>query len=150
MADDLPFWQRKALGEMTREEWESLCDGCGRCCLVTLEDEDEPDLLEETTMRCRLFDAETRRCSCYEKRSQLVPECVPLTPKTIGALTFMPLTCAYRRLAEGKGLADWHPLVSGDPKTVEEFGIAVPKDLTDEREVREEDYWRYVTGQRRR
>lgn len=150
MADDRPFWQRKTLTEMTREEWESLCDGCGRCCLVTLEDDDEPDVLEETSMRCRLFDAEARRCSCYARRSELVPECVPLTPKNIGALTFMPPTCAYRRLAEGKGLADWHPLVSGDPGTVEEFGIAVPRELTDEREVREEDYWRYVTGRRKR
>lgn len=150
MADERPFWERKALTEMTRGEWESLCDGCGRCCVVTLEDDEVPEMIEETSMRCRLFDPETRRCSCYERRTSIVPECVELTPKTIGKLTFMPPTCAYRRLAEGKGLAPWHPLITGDPSSVEEAGVATPPDLTDEREVKERDYWRYVTGRRRR
>lgn len=150
MSKERPFWERKALAEMTREEWESLCDGCGRCCLVTLEDEDEPDLLEETSMHCRLFDPEKRACTCYERRAEIVPECVPLRPDNIAGLTFMPPTCAYRRLSEGKGLAPWHPLVSGDPATVEEFGIAVSRDLVNERGVKEEDYWRYVNGRRRR
>lgn len=150
MSDDRPFWERKSLTEMTREEWESLCDGCGRCCIVTLEDEDEPEILQETSMRCRLFDPKARRCTCYEKRTELVPECVELRPDNIRDLTFMPPTCAYRRLAEGKGLASWHPLISGDPRTVEDVGIAVPREMTDEREVKERDYWRYVTGERRR
>jgi uncharacterized cysteine cluster protein YcgN (CxxCxxCC family) len=144
-----PYWERKALAEMTREEWEGLCDGCGRCCIVTLEDEDEPDVLQETSMRCRLLDAEKRRCSCYARRTELVPECVELKPSNVSSLSFMPKSCAYRRLAEGRGLASWHPLISGDPSTVEKAGIAVPRDLTDEREVREEDYWRYVTGERK-
>jgi uncharacterized cysteine cluster protein YcgN (CxxCxxCC family) len=145
-----PFWERKSLTQMSREEWESLCDGCGRCCIVTLEDEDEPQLLQETSMRCRLFDAEERRCTCYARRTEIVPECVELTPRNVRNLSFMPHSCAYRRLAEGRGLAAWHPLVSGDPQSVEKAGIAVPKDLTDERDVPEPEYWRYVTGERRR
>lgn len=150
MADDRPFWERKSLAELTREEWESLCDGCGRCCIVTLEDEDNPGIFEETSMRCRLFDPVARRCTCYGRRTEIVPECVELSPDNVRELSFMPRTCAYRRLAEGRGLAPWHPLVSGDPRSVEDAGIAVPRDLVDEREVREEDYWRYVTGARRR
>lgn len=149
MADDRPFWERKALTEMSRSEWESLCDGCGRCCLVILEDEDNLGVFEETSMHCRLFDPEERRCTCYERRSEIVPECVPLRPDNIKALNFMPKTCAYRRLAEGKGLANWHPLITGDPRSVEEAGIAVAQDLVSEEGVREEDYWRMVTGTKR-
>jgi uncharacterized cysteine cluster protein YcgN (CxxCxxCC family) len=148
MSDERPFWERKSLAEMTRAEWESLCDGCGRCCLIVLSDDDEPDFMQETSLHCRLYDPENRRCSCYEKRTRLVPECVELTPANVADLTFMPKSCAYRRLSEGKGLASWHPLISGRPESVVEVGVAVPVDLTDERLVKEEDLWRYCTGKR--
>ncbi len=126
MADDGPFWERKTLTEMTRVEWESLCDGCGRCCLVTLEDEDNLGVFEETSMHCRLFDKETRRCGCYARRSELVPECVPLRPDNIKALDFMPKTCAYRLLAEDP----WYGCLSAvssanDVMTAMEEGISI-------------------------
>jgi uncharacterized cysteine cluster protein YcgN (CxxCxxCC family) len=148
MADDRPFWQRKRLSEMNREEWESLCDGCGKCCLVTLEDEDDPDTIHETSMHCRLFDPEARRCTAYARRTALVPECVVLKPDNVGRLGFMPQSCAYRRIAEGRGLASWHPLVSGDPASVERAGVAAPRELTDESRVKARHYWRYITGSR--
>ncbi|MEM9810065.1 MAG: YcgN family cysteine cluster protein [Pseudomonadota bacterium] len=145
-----PFWERKSLAEMTREEWEALCDGCGRCCIVTLEDDETPEVLQETSLSCRLFDPENRRCTCYYRRTELVPECVELRPDNVADLGFMPDTCAYRRLAEGKGLANWHPLITGDPNSVEDAGIAISRELTNEQGVREEDFWRYVTGERPR
>ncbi|MEO1658909.1 MAG: YcgN family cysteine cluster protein [Pseudomonadota bacterium] len=150
MSDEQPFWERKSLGEMTPQEWESLCDGCGRCCSVTIEDEDEPDVIHETSLCCRLFDPEQRRCTRYDERTKIVPECVALTPRNVRDLGFMPDTCAYRLLSEGKPLAAWHPLISGDPQSVERAGIAVPKTLTNETLVSESDLWRHVTGSRPR
>lgn len=149
MPPERPFWETKPLSAMSREEWESLCDGCGKCCLVTLEDEDDPGELAETSVHCRLFDAETRRCTCYARRTELVPGCIELRPDNVTSLPFMPESCAYRRIAEGRGLASWHPLVSGDPASVERAGVAVRRELTDERRVSEEDLWRHVTGHRR-
>lgn len=150
MADDRPYWERKQLHEMTREEWEGLCDGCGRCCLVTLEEDEDDETIAETSLHCRLFDSAQRRCTCYEKRTTLVPECVELKPSNVSDLSFMPPTCAYRRLGEGKGLPDWHPLLTGTYESVVDVGVAVPRDLINESDVKEEDYWRYVTGERRR
>ena len=121
---DKPFWETKTLFEMDAQEWESLCDGCGRCCLVRFEDEDTGEVVP-TRAACRLFDAELCRCSDYENRRDHVPDCIKLTPHEVANLTWMPTTCAYRRLHEGRGLADWHPLVSGDPKSVERAGISV-------------------------
>lgn len=124
MASELPFWRRKALHEMTSDEWESLCDGCGKCCLIKLEDEDSGDIIA-TNVTCKLLDLGTCRCSHYEDRRRHVPDCVTLTPDNIRSLAFMPATCAYRMLAEGKPLADWHPLVSGDPDSVHAAGVSV-------------------------
>ncbi len=124
MTSELPFWRRKALHEMTRQEWESLCDGCGKCCLIKLEDEDSGDIIA-TDVTCKLLDLGSCRCSHYEERVRHVPDCVTLTPENIASLAFMPATCAYRMLAEGKPLADWHPLISGDPNSVHEAGISV-------------------------
>jgi uncharacterized protein len=124
MPSDAPFWTTKALEEMTPQEWESLCDGCGRCCLVKLEDEDDGSLYF-TDVACRLFDAGTCRCSDYKDRAKRVPDCVTLTPQEVRSLRWLPPTCAYRVLAEGKELADWHPLISGNPASVIHASISV-------------------------
>lgn len=122
--DDEPFWRVKRLDEMTHAEWESLCDGCARCCLVKLEEEDD-GTIHYTDLGCRLLDAGTCRCTDYKRRSARVPDCVTLTPEEVGSLGWLPPTCAYRLVADGRDLPWWHPLVSGDPETVHEAGISV-------------------------
>ncbi len=119
---------------MTPAEWESLCDGCGRCCLYILHNEETGDVFE-TDVACKLFDAKRRRCTDYENRSSRVPDCVRLTPENAGDLHWMPETCAYRRLANGKPIPEWHPLITGDPKSVERARIAVEPDLIAEDEI---------------
>ncbi len=119
-----PFWKTKTLAEMSDAEWESLCDGCGRCCLITLEVEETGELLR-TDMSCRLFDGAACQCSDYANRRKRVRNCVKLTPENIGGLDWMPKTCAYKLLHEGKDLFWWHPLVSGDPETVHSSGASV-------------------------
>ena len=119
-----PFWQRKRLPEMTDAEWESLCDGCGRCCLVKLEDEDT-EAIYFTNVGCRLLDATSCRCNDYGNRVAKVPDCVRLTSAVVGEIGWLPPTCAYRLLDEGKDLYWWHPLVSGDPETVHQAGVSV-------------------------
>jgi uncharacterized cysteine cluster protein YcgN (CxxCxxCC family) len=113
----LPFWRRKAMSEMTRAEWESLCDGCGRCCLNKLIDEDT-NATVFTDVSCKLLDCQTCRCSDYAHRQAKVKDCVRLTPRNVRRLKWLPPTCAYRLVAEGRDLAWWHPLVSGDPETI--------------------------------
>lgn len=120
----MTFWRGKTLAELTPEQWESLCDGCGRCCLVKLEDEDSGRILA-TDIACRLFDEGTCRCRDYENRSQSVPDCVRLTPEVVPQLRWLPPTCAYRLVANGKDLPWWHPLVSGRAETVVEAGVSV-------------------------
>jgi uncharacterized cysteine cluster protein YcgN (CxxCxxCC family) len=136
--DERPFWERKALTEMTAAEWESLCDGCGRCCLLKLADEDGSNVVY-TDVACRLLDLESCRCGDYPRRHRLVKDCVRLTPENLGQLGWMPSTCAYRLLYEGKPLYWWHPLVSGDPATVRAAGIAVAGRVVSERKVPEEE-----------
>ena len=121
---DLPFWQRKSLAQMSKAEWESLCDGCGRCCLVKLEDEDTAATYF-TDVGCRLLDGQSCRCRDYPHRSEKVDDCVRLTPKVVHEIKWLPPTCAYRLLDEGKDLYWWHPLVSGDPETVHQAGVSV-------------------------
>ncbi|MFB9353296.1 YcgN family cysteine cluster protein [Sneathiella chinensis] len=121
---DKPFWETTSLADMTAEQWESLCDGCGKCCLLKLEDEDTLELAY-TNVACRQLDLGTCQCKNYAKRSLLVPDCVTMTAANITEFGWMPKTCAYRRLAEGKTLAWWHPLISGDPETVHTAGMSV-------------------------
>lgn len=131
---DSPFWQTKTLHEMTGAEWESLCDGCGRCCLNKLEDEDTGEI-KYTDVACRLLDLDSCRCTSYEDRQRFVPDCRRLTPQNVGVIPWLPQTCAYRLLAEGKDLEWWHPLVSGDPSTVIEAGISVKGRIVSERDT---------------
>jgi uncharacterized cysteine cluster protein YcgN (CxxCxxCC family) len=118
------FWKTKALEEMTGSEWESLCDGCGRCCLEKLEDEDTGKIYF-TQISCRLLDANLCACKDYPNRHSKVPDCVRLTPQNVRTLNWLPPSCAYRLVAEGKDLHWWHPLISGDPDTVHQAGVSV-------------------------
>jgi len=124
MTETAPFWETKPLDAMTRREWESLCDGCGRCCLHKLRD-DETEELAFTEVACRLLDLASCRCGDYANRRERVPDCVKLTPARVAAIDWLPPTCAYRLLAEGQALRWWHPLVSGDPETVVVAGVSV-------------------------
>ena len=119
-----PFWQTKRLDQMTREEWESLCDGCGLCCLIRFEDEDTGEVFP-TRVHCKLFDSQLCSCTDYANRKDHVPDCIKLTPWNIQALAWMPKSCGYRRIHEGRDLGDWHPLVSGDPETVHTAGVSI-------------------------
>ena len=119
-----PFWETKSLAEMSAREWESLCDGCGLCCLVRFEDEDGGEIVP-TRVACRLFDDHLCRCGDYSDRRRQVPDCIKLTPHNIAALPWMPGSCAYRRLHEGKPLPGWHPLITGDPESVHAAGVSV-------------------------
>ncbi len=132
MADGQKFWKTKQLEDMSPQEWESLCDGCGRCCLHKLRD-DDTQALSFTNVACRLLDPDTCRCSKYENRRRFVPDCVSLTPATVREIDWLPPSCAYRRIAEGKDLAWWHPLVSGDPETVHRAGISARGRFVSER-----------------
>ena len=139
-----PFWERKTLEEMTPEEWESLCDGCGRCCLHRLEDEETGEVAT-TRVSCWLFDEESCRCGDYEARQLLVPGCVLVTPALARVADWLPASCAYRRLARGRGLAWWHPLVSGRAETVHEAGISVRGKVIGEDDVDPVDLVDWIT-----
>ena len=119
-----PFWETKSLNQMTVPEWESLCDGCGLCCLVRFEDEDTGEIIP-TRVHCQLFDEHRCTCKDYPNRRKTVPDCIKLTPHNIENLEWMPPSCAYRRLHEGKTLPLWHPLITGDPESVHKAGISV-------------------------
>ncbi len=127
-----PFWRRKKLQEMTLAEWESLCDGCAKCCLEKLEDVETGEI-SYTNVACRLLDLEVCRCTNYGERQRYVPDCVQLTPNNIENLHWMPSTCAYRLLSEGKDLPDWHPLVSCSTETVHEARVSVRGRVISER-----------------
>jgi len=135
---NVPFWQTTPLARMSDAQWEQLCDGCGRCCLLKLEDIDTGEIAF-TDVGCRLLDGQSCRCSDYENRAARVPDCLRLTPDAAGTLSWLPGTCAYRMLAEGRPLAWWHPLVSGDPDTVHHAGISVRGRTVPETEVGPDD-----------
>lgn len=138
MDDAPPFWRAKALAEMTVEEWESLCDGCAKCCLLKLEDEETAEVAH-TDVACRLLDLHTCRCRHYATRRKYVPDCRILEPGQIGRLRWLPSTCAYRLLHEGRDLPDWHPLLTGDPDSVHRAGVSVRYRVLSESEVDEDE-----------
>lgn len=119
-----PFWETKSLEQMSDEEWESLCDGCGRCCLQKLQDEDTEQVYF-TRISCALLNTETCQCSDYSQRFEQVPDCLSVRPLTEEKLSWLPRTCAYRLISEGKPLGKWHPLISGSTDTVKLAGISV-------------------------
>ena len=118
------FWQTKTLAEMNDAEWEALCDGCGKCCLVKLQDDDSGEI-SYTDLACQLLDTDSCRCLHYQRRLELVPDCVKLTKENLSQIDFMPPSCAYRLLNEGKPLPDWHPLISGDANSTMKAGKSV-------------------------
>lgn len=146
MSDNRPFYERKSLSEMSDSEWESLCDGCGKCCVVILGDEDDPDTFWRTNVGCKLLDLKTVRCSDYANRQTHVPGCVRLSAKNIDQLKWMPDTCAYRLLNEGQSLPDWHPLKTGDRESVVQAGHSVKGKLVSENDVDEGDFESHIVS----
>ena len=138
MMAEKSFWETKTLEAMTAPEWESLCDGCGLCCLIRFEDEDTGEIIP-TRVSCRLFDSAACRCSDYADRHRYVPDCIRLTPLNIVCLHWMPPSCAYRRLHEGKSLPAWHPLITGDPDSTHKAGISVRNQTISEEVLQHEE-----------
>jgi uncharacterized protein len=130
----MSFWKTKKLTEMTTEEWESLCDNCGKCCLHKLEDEDTGKI-HFTSVVCNLINLKTCRCTRYSERTRLVPECLDLKQHDFAEFNWLPATCAYRLLSDGKPLPDWHPLVSGTVKSVKEAGVSISSYAMKESEI---------------
>jgi uncharacterized cysteine cluster protein YcgN (CxxCxxCC family) len=138
-----PFWKTKTLQEMTQPEWESLCDGCAKCCLVKLEDEDTKELFF-TSLHCKLLDGKTCQCSDYPNRKKYVPVCVKLTPEIVATVDWLPESCAYRLVHEGKDLHDWHHLISGDRQEVHRRGYSAKGKTRTEEGIADEDAIDYV------
>jgi len=140
----MKFWETKKLNEMTTEEWESLCDSCGKCCLNKLEDE-ETEEIYFTSVVCDLIDLDTCRCTRYSERTRLVPECIDLKQHhDFKEYTWLPTTCAYRLLADGEPLPSWHPLVTGDPKSTEDAGVSINCYAMKESDIGDEDLTPYI------
>lgn len=138
------FWETTALEDMSKPQWESLCDGCGKCCLLKLEDIDTGEL-RFTNIACRLLDDKTCRCTNYPLRKQLVAGCVVLTPEGLDDIAeWMPNTCAYKLLHEGQPLPEWHPLLTGSPHSVHAAGISVQNKTIPEYDIDEDDFEDYV------
>ncbi len=138
-----PFWRSKTLDEMTDAEWEALCDGCGRCCLNKLEDDESGEVFW-TNIACRLLDREACRCRNYTDRHEIVPDCLPLTPASVPSMSWLPPTCAYRLVNEDKDLYWWHPLVSGSGETVHAAGVSVRGRTVEEKGLTVYDFENYL------
>ena len=135
---DIPFWRTKTLKQMTSDEWESLCDGCAKCCLVKLQD-DETEEIFYTNVACQFLDLKTCRCKDYNGRIELAEDCVELTPDRISEFSWLPSTCSYRLLAEGKDLPEWHPLVSGSADSVHRTHHSVKGRIFSEKNIHPDD-----------
>lgn len=133
-----PFWKTTPLHKMDRDQWESLCDGCGKCCLLKLEDEDTGDIAY-TRIHCKLFNSDTCQCSDYANRKSIVEDCVKLTPAGLEEINWMPESCAYRRIRDGKDLPDWHHLVCGDRERIHTEGQSIKGRTVSEETVFDED-----------
>lgn len=131
------FWERFSLEELSEPEWEALCDGCARCCMIKLQDEDSEEIVY-TAVVCHLLDQDTCRCTSYEQRHRLVPDCIDFSASIVEQLAWLPKTCAYRKLAAGEPLEPWHPLLAGDPQAVHEAGVSVRGRVISEAGVPEE------------
>ena len=138
-----PFWETKKLHELNEDEWESLCDGCAKCCVHKLEDEDTGEV-HYTHVACRMLDVNTCRCMDYPNRHETVPDCAVLPANKPELFLWMPDTCAYRLIYEGKPLPDWHPLITGNPASVHEHGASARKKLIPEFLVDEENLEKYI------
>ena len=141
---DTKFWETTKLSEMSKSQWESLCDGCGKCCVIKLQDEDTDEIFS-TDVGCKLLDCRTAKCSDYANRKDIVPDCVYLTPDNLAYLTWMPKSCAYRRLYEGQGLPDWHPLLTGSPDSTKAAGHSVAGLIFPEESVEIDDMADHIT-----
>lgn len=131
-----PFWETNALNEMSTKEWESLCDGCGKCCLIKLEDSDTKELFY-TDVACHMLDANTCQCKDYSKRRELVDDCLQLEVDDVDEFKWLPQTCAYRLVHEGKDLPDWHYLICGDKNAVHQQKMSVQNRIVSETDVLE-------------
>jgi uncharacterized cysteine cluster protein YcgN (CxxCxxCC family) len=140
---DEPFWKTKRLDEMSPPEWESLCDGCGLCCLNKLEDWDSGEVVF-TSVACRLLDGTSCRCTDYPNRQAIVPDCIQLTPAEVNDIGWLPPTCGYRLVRDGVDLYWWHPLVSGNPETVHQAGISARGRTVSETQVNVDDFEDYL------
>ena len=138
MSESGHFWEQKALAEMSHEEWESLCDGCGKCCLHKLMDEDD-DTVYYTEVACKQLDITQCRCNDYPNRKTLVPDCVELSIEDIEQFSWLPKTCAYRLVKEGKPLPEWHHLITGDPKSIHKARQSIKGRAISEHVVLQED-----------
>lgn len=138
-----PFWRKLTLDKMSPEQWESLCDGCGLCCLHKLEDMDTGDI-HYTAVACHMLDLKTCRCSDYANRAQIVPDCTVLTPETARDLNWLPESCAYRRVAHGQDLPKWHPLVSGNSAAIKRAGVSASTFAIREQDADLDDLEQYI------
>ena len=132
----MAFWEEKSLEELSAEEFEALCDSCGRCCLIKLEDEDTGEVLY-TNLACKLLDIDSCRCTDYANRAKKVSDCLVLTSESTEAFEWLPASCAYRLLAHGNELPEWHPLLTGNPDSVHESGISVRGKVVSEKDTDE-------------
>lgn len=145
MSDTLrpEFWKNYSLAELTQVEWEALCDGCGLCCLIKLEDEETQEIAY-TKVACKLLDCSTARCSNYPDRLQYVPDCIQLTPEKLETIRWLPSSCAYRRVEQGKSLPSWHYLISGSRESVIQARKSAAGRCLSEADIHEDDIEDYI------